>query len=85
MAERTYAVSWQSTDDPDLDAELILLEDREHTLDEIRAICRRYDVGARVFDGDLVKELRRDGTEGLAGTLTGWSRGEERRAATVPP
>lgn len=76
--ERTYAVSWQSTDDADRDAELILLEDREHTLDEIREVCRRYGVGAKVMIDGVVRELRRDGSDAPPGTLTGWSGGQER-------
>jgi hypothetical protein len=42
-----YPVCFDSTDDPDLDAETTRLEDSPMTLAEIQATCERYRVRAR--------------------------------------
>lgn len=48
MPEPTrYLVAFDSTDDGDLDAETIALEDSRMTLDEIKATCSRYRVRAQ--------------------------------------
>jgi len=53
-----YEARFASTDDPDLDAETTLLEDRQMTLDAVVAACRKYKVRARVIeDGVLVGEF----------------------------
>jgi hypothetical protein len=63
MAEPTlFKARFDTTDDPDLDAETTLLEDAPLTLDEIKATCRRYRVRARYRDeNDVVHELNADG------------------------
>lgn len=52
-----YLVSFDSTDDENLDAETTRLEDTRMTLDEIRAVCERYRVRARyrLSDDDEIK------------------------------
>jgi hypothetical protein len=58
-----YQPHYSSTDDPALDHETTLEEDRGPvTLDHIRVICLRYHVHARIeIDGRLVGEMTRDG------------------------
>ena len=51
-ASERYQVDFSSTDDPDLDAELIAIEDTPRTIDEVLEICRRYKVRARVLIAD---------------------------------
>lgn len=55
---------YSSTDDADLDAELILLEDDARPFDEIAAACRKYKVRARLFQplGYFIGEVLPDGT-----------------------
>lgn len=47
-----FRVIFASTDDAERDADLILLEDLEHTLESIQAFCRRYGVAAEVLRGN---------------------------------
>jgi hypothetical protein len=64
-AERKFRADFGSTDDEARDAELTLLEDGLHTIEEIQAICKRYGVWARAIDsasGLLVDEFGRSGT-----------------------
>jgi hypothetical protein len=42
-----YSVSFDSTDDANLDEETNRLDNTRMTLDEIRAVCERYRVRAR--------------------------------------
>jgi hypothetical protein len=53
MSPKKYAVAY-STDDPELDAETIKLEDSEHTLDVIVETCRRLGVRARVLEDGVL-------------------------------
>jgi hypothetical protein len=50
-----YWVEFTSTDDPEIDAELILLEDSYHSLGAIQRYCQHYDVGAVYGDGPEVR------------------------------
>jgi len=58
QAAKLYAVAFGATDDPQLDAETIALEENPMTLDVILDASRRYKVRARLIqDGQLVGEL----------------------------
>jgi hypothetical protein len=47
----TYWVEFTSTDDEELDAEIIRIEDRYHPLGAIQRYCQYYGVGAVYGDG----------------------------------
>lgn len=49
-AER-YWVEFASSDDPEIDAELVRLEERYHSLEAIQRYCQHYGVGAVYGDG----------------------------------
>lgn len=53
----TYQVEFSSTDDADRDAKLILLEDDRHTAEQIRQLCLRYGVIARIVSDDRQRPL----------------------------
>lgn len=50
-----FWVEFTSTDDAELDAELIGLEDTYHTLGAIQRYCEHYSVGAIYGDGSRVR------------------------------
>ena len=58
-----YQPRYSSLDDPALDHETRLEEDKGPVaLDHIRAVCLQYHVRARIeLDGKLVGEMSRDG------------------------
>ena len=60
---KRFRASFLSTDDPALDAELMPLQDREHTFEDIVATCKRYNVRARIFgeQGQVLGEVERGG------------------------
>jgi hypothetical protein len=60
-----FSARFGTTNDPDLDGQTTLIEDTPLTLDEIKAVCRKYRVRARYLDGEgNVHELNGDG-EGI--------------------
>jgi hypothetical protein len=61
--ELRFWVDFRSTEDAELDAELILVEDTQHTLDEIRNYCRTYRVAAQIADdqGTVLGSVLGDG------------------------
>ena len=64
MSER-YAVDFSSTDDPDLDAELLKVEDEPRTLEDIVATCRKYSVQARFQTSDGIMTIDAEGVPRL--------------------
>ena len=55
---KLYAVAFAATDDPQLDAETIALEEHPMTLEGILEASRRYKVRARLIeDGQVIAEF----------------------------
>ena len=59
-----FHVDFKSSDNADIDAILIRLEDDAHTLEDVRVACKQYGVRARLFrDGEeFVGWVEKDGT-----------------------
>ena len=55
---KLYTVTFDSAENPDVDGETTLLEDKPQSLDAIMAACQKHGVLARVIeDGQLVAEI----------------------------
>ena len=71
-ASSFFRAEFDRSEDVEHEAELRRLKDAVHSIVDIQMICRRFGVGARVFEsgtGRVVGELERDGTQ-----VTGWGR-----------
>jgi hypothetical protein len=68
-----FAVDFKSSDDGEIDAILIRLEDDAHTLEDVQVACKQYGVRARLFRGaepEFVGWVEKDGTFSLGGSET---------------
>ena len=65
---RRYRVDFGSTDDPDLDAELIRIEGQPMTFDEALAVAAKYKVSVLLFeeDGEVAHAVDREGRPSTA-------------------
>jgi hypothetical protein len=71
-AQQAYRAEFDPSEDEARQAELRRLKDGVHSIVDIQLICRRYGVGARVFEagtGRIVGDINRDGSQ-----VAGWGR-----------
>jgi hypothetical protein len=70
--QQTFRAEFDRSEDDARQTELRRLKDGVHSIVDIQLICRRYGVGARVFEagtGRIVGDINRDGSQ-----VAGWGR-----------
>jgi hypothetical protein len=71
-ARQSFRAEFEPNQDEARQAELHRLKDGLHSIVDIQLICRRYGVGARVFEagtGRIVGDINRDGSQ-----VAGWGK-----------